>query len=336
MITESVLAWYDQNRRSFLWRAKSGELPDFYHVWLSEIMLQQTNTTTVTPYFQRFIERWPTLQDLASAELDDILHAWQGLGYYSRARSLYKAAQALSCAAPKTEAELLKIPGIGPYTAGAIAAIVYDLPSQPVDGNIARIYARLNELGETKPSLYKKVQQILARDTPLRRNGDFVQALMDIGATICLPKKPLCSLCPVQSYCQSYQNQTQLSFPMKIEKPRLPHLHAYVYWLENPLGQVLIRKRPETGLLAGLYEFPSSEWRESEVLTHIDLPFPAAFADVVHGINHTFTHFHLTLQIVPGRVCESDLMGLWVHPQDFHKYAFPSLMKKIMTAIKRL
>lgn len=336
MRAKQVLDWYDRNRRHFAWRAAPGVKPNPYHVWLSEVMLQQTNTTTVTPYFQNFIRMWPTVQDLAQAELDEILHAWQGLGYYSRARSLYKAAQILSGQFPKTQEELLKIPGIGPYTSAAIAAIAFNLPSKPVDGNIARIYARLYEIQEIKPRLYETVQEKLASDVSPSRNGDFIQALMDIGATICLPKSPRCLLCPLQSSCKAFKSNTQSNYPLKVAKKALPRLLGNVYWIENKKGQIWIQKRPDRGLLAGLYEFPSSPWEPEAITPAITLPFEVEIQHTGNQVQHVFTHFHLTLNVILGKTGQDVLDGTWTEVEKLHTYAFPSLMKKVMRVALKL
>jgi len=321
MLVADLLAWYDVNRRSFPWRAVSGVVSNPYHVWLSEIMLQQTTTVTVVPYFNQFIDKWPTVKDLASGSLDEILHAWQGLGYYSRARSLHKAAQMLKAHFPQTEEGLLNLPGVGPYTAAAIAAIAYDHPTAPVDGNIARIFARLDKIDEVKPHLFDVVKSSLKKVVPLARNGDFVQGLMDIGATICLPKEPQCDRCPLIRHCLSYRDKCQDQYPKQSPKKARPTRYGIAYWIQNQEGQVLIHKRPEKGLLGGMMGFPTTPWGNESEDHHL------------HGklgmVEHTFTHFHLVLSIYPdpGEFELKD--GLWVRPQDLHQYALPTLMKKV-------
>lgn len=325
-LTVDLLSWYDLNRRTFPWRALNGECPDPYHVWLSEVMLQQTTTTSVIPYFNFFIEKWPTVQDLGNAELDEILHAWQGLGYYSRARNLHKAAKMLAVHFPKSTEELLELPGVGDYTAGAIASIAYDLTSTPVDGNIARIFARLYQIDDVKPQLFIKVKEALQKHTPDRRNGDFIQGLMDVGATICLPTAPKCDLCPLASHCLSFIAGTTLRYPLKPLKKERPRRYGIVFWIENDAGQVFIRKRTEKGLLGGMMEFPSTAWT-SEVWTPDQvLPFEGTL--MAETVEHTFTHFHLVLNIMKSS-SSAPAEGVWVLSDDLSLYALPTLMKKV-------
>ncbi len=329
MLSVDLLAWYDANGRTFPWRAKWGAIPDPYQVWLSEVMLQQTTTTTVIPYFHFFISKWPTVQCLATAHLDEVLHAWQGLGYYSRARSLHKAAQILQNGFPESYEELLKIPGIGPYTAGAIAAIAYDHQTSPVDGNIARIYARLSQIDEVKPQLYTLVEQQLRIHVPSARNGDFIQGLMDVGATICLPKEPKCHVCPLSKHCLSYKNNSQGKYPLKATKKARPVRHGRIFWLQDDKGQVLIRRRAEKGLLGGMMEFPSTPWIEGTLLsTDIDA-WASKAVPIEKRVEHTFTHFHLILEVVKGKASDSMMEGLWVKPSELHLHALPTLMKKV-------
>lgn len=324
MLSTDLLAWYDQNQRAFPWRARPGVQPIPYHVWLSEVMLQQTTTTTVVPYFLNFLRKWPTILDLSQADLDEILHGWQGLGYYSRARSLHKAAQILAESFPADETQLLKIPGIGPYTAAAIAAIAYDQPTTPVDGNIARIFARLHQIEASKPRLYDLVRTLLKKEVPDQRNSDFIQALMDVGATICLPKKPRCELCPIQAYCQSYVHGTQDLYPKLPPQKERPTRYGIAFWIENNCGQVLIHKRPEKGLLGGMMGFPTTHWTEK----------PLESPPLTLGrVEHTFTHFHLVLDVCPGEhQTEALCHSVWVKPEELRDYALPTLMKKVAKA----
>lgn len=335
--SSQLLAWYDQHQRHLPWRARPGETPNPYYVWLSEIMLQQTTVVTVGPYFNHFIELWPTVQAMANAELDDILHAWQGLGYYARARNLHKCAKEIVAtyhgAFPRDYATLLKLPGIGPYTAAAISSIAFAIPAPVMDGNIERIMARLyrypKPLRDGKKDLYGYIEAL----TPEKRPGDFAQALMDIGARVCTPKNPKCDQCPLQAFCQSVQHNVVAQFPVLPPKKVLPQKKGYVYWVLDQEGRVLIQRRPEKGLLGGLMAFPTSAWE-------MDLPpsLQPALNDikVCHLtkkiIHHTFTHFKLSLSLVTchvNAVSNLDENYMWVDPQHLGEHALPTLMRKV-------
>lgn len=335
--SERVIDWYDNTRRHFPWRAEPGKIPNPYHVWLSEIMLQQTTTSTVISYFTFFIKKWPTVESLAKATLDEILHSWQGLGYYARARNLHKCAEFIvkdfQGHFPQSESDLLKLPGIGPYTAAAITAIAYDTQTSPVDGNIMRIMTRLYELKTPIPAGVPQVKSYLSRLVPDRRNGDFVQALMDIGATICTPNEPECKICPLKPSCLAFRTNSQHLFPVRPIKPPRPIRHAVIFWIEDTMGRILMQKRPEKGLLGGMMEFPSTPWVDQQwALNHIDDYKPIAFkAQEVEGhTEHTFTHFHLVMKILRGKYDGNDKEGLWVAQDQFKDYALPTVMKKVV------
>lgn len=332
MNSDLILSWYDKEARSFPWRTHA---PHPYHIWLSEVMLQQTTTTTVEPYFNKFIQKWPAIDSLSQSSLDDVLHAWQGLGYYSRARNLHACAKEImqnyDGSLPKEEKDLLKLPGIGPYTAAAIAAIAYDQPTAPVDGNIARIFSRLYKLEDPKETKSK-----LEPVVPKRRNGDFVQALMDIGATLCTPKNPKCEKCPLSSHCLAYKEGLQNEYPRKKATSAKPVKHGVFFWIENKRGQILIRKRPAKGLLASMMEIPSTPWLEKpfslkEARKHMPVHTPSVLQKDI--IEHSFTHFHLIMKMTSSKIQEDNLPGLWIHKDEFDRYAFPTLMQK---AIKKL
>lgn len=301
-------------------------------------MLQQTTVVTVTPYFLAFLARWPTVEALATAELDDVLHAWQGLGYYARARNLHKCARVVAVefggTFPGNEAELLTLPGIGPYTAAAIAAIAFDRPTVPVDGNIERVISRLYAMDEpvrqSKHLVQTAAQRILHEDRP----GDFAQALMDLGATVCRPKSPLCDKCPWVGACKAYKTNAVEAYPVKPPKKLKPTRHGIAFWLENSDHAIWMRRRPEKGLLGGMVEIPSTEWREAvwpDPEAKELAPLSVEWVTCEGEVTHTFTHFHLKIKIWRGTTsANSNADGFWCHPTGFSELALPTLMKKIV------
>ena len=332
----SLLDWYDAHARTLPWRIKNG-LGDPYKVWLSEIMLQQTTVATVQPYFKEFIKRWPSLNALAGAELDDVLHAWQGLGYYARARNLHKCARVVVMEYegqfPDNEKDLHRLPGIGPYTAAAIAAIAFGRPSAPVDGNIVRVVSRLMNVRTPLPALHREVTGSFAPLVPEERPGDFVQAMMDLGATICMPRKAMCYHCPWCKFCAAQKAGVAESLPVRAPKKKKPTRHGVVFWLENTGGKILLRRRPEKGLLGGMMEFPSTDWRDKgwDVDEAIkEAPIKAKWQSLSGTVRHTFTHFHLELTILSSHVgVRQKGLDVWSHPDFFSDHALPTLMKKI-------
>jgi A/G-specific adenine glycosylase len=258
-----LLAWYDRHRRRLPWRAVAGELADPYRVWLSEIMLQQTTVKAVGPYFEKFVSRWPDVAALGRASLDDVLRMWAGLGYYSRARNLHGCAVAVlrdhGGVFPDTEEGLRALPGIGPYTAAAIAAIAFDRRTMPVDGNIERVVSRLYAVEESLPQAKPMIQQLAATLLGPSRAGDSAQALMDLGATICTPKKPACSLCPINDDCAVRARGDQETFPRKAPK-KSGILRRGAAFVVTRGAELLVRSRAEKGLLGGMTEVPGSEW----------------------------------------------------------------------------
>jgi A/G-specific adenine glycosylase len=335
-LQNSLLNWYDIHGRTLPWRVKNG-LGDPYMVWLSEIMLQQTTVATVQPYFNEFIKRWPSLNALAGAELDDVLHAWQGLGYYARARNLHKCARIVVIKykgqLPDNEEDLRRLPGIGPYTAAAIAAIAFGRLSAPVDGNIVRVVSRLMNLRTPLPALHHEVSSLFALHVSKDRPGDFVQAIMDLGATICMPRKLMCDQCPWGQFCVARKVGMAESLPVRAPKKKKPIRHGVVFWLENPGGKILLRRRPEKGLLGGMMEFPSTDWRNKvwDVDEAIkEAPVKAKWQLLSGMVFHTFTHFHLELTILSSHVgVRQKGLGVWSHPDFFSDHALPTLMKKI-------
>lgn len=294
-ISNNVLQWYDVNRRTLPWRYAPGLTADPYRVWLSEIMLQQTQVDTVIPYFNRFINKWPTIQDLAAATLDDILYMWQGLGYYARARNLHRCAQIVvkefQEKFPSTPDELMKLPGIGPYVSAAIAAIAFDYPATVIDGNIARIVSRI--FGFHTPIKHNQKQIRLAAQslTPSKRSGDYAQALMDIGSDICTPRSPKCSQCPMIMECKAYASGNPLEFPGMNVKKETPIRYA-VAFISIHNNQILLRKRNHQRMLHGLWELPGSEW-DIDSLPELPTPNFGVYVD----IKHTFSHFHLITRV---------------------------------------
>lgn len=316
MFSQKLLAWYDQSQRTLPWRKAK---PNPYHTWLSEIMLQQTTVATVIPRFQSFITKWPTIEDLARASLDEILTEWQGLGYYSRARSLHRCAQILAQEFPSTEEGLLTLPGIGPYTAAAIASIAFNQKAAAVDGNVIRVLSRYFAINTPKPA--PLVKEKLCTLLPNERYGDFTQALMELGALLCRPKNPGCHSCPLQENCQAYAMGIPEDYPMKDVKKKIPTRYATAFILKREDGAILLRKRPPQGLLGGMMEVPTSEWIEMKDKKKAKEPI----------VRHTFTHFHLEIE-VSYETDPSNFSGVWVKPEELKNYALPTVMKKIIRA----
>jgi A/G-specific adenine glycosylase len=334
-----LLAWYDRHRRDLPWRAGPGERSDPYRVWLSEIMLQQTTVATVGGYFEHFVTRWPDLRALAAAALDEVLHAWQGLGYYARARHLHACARAVverhDGRFPRDQSALRALPGIGDYTAAAIAAIAFDLPATPVDGNIERVMARLFAHEERLPEAKPALRRLAATLTPQQRAGDYAQAVMDLGATVCTPKKPRCILCPWREECRGRQLGIAERLPAQRAKPPKPVRRGVAFWALRPDGAVLLRRRPETGLLGGMMEVPSTPWREAAWSTEearSAAPFRAKWRPLAGVVRHSFTHFHLELAVLAADVragCRSG-GGQWVSIDALSQQALPTVMKKVV------
>jgi A/G-specific adenine glycosylase len=335
----AALAWYDRHRRALPWRARKGERADPYRVWLSEIMLQQTTVKAVAPYYARFLTRFPTVRDLAAAPLDEVLSLWAGLGYYARARNLYACAQAVATQHggnfPDTEEGLRQLPGVGPYTAAAIAAIAFDRHASPVDGNIERVIARLFAVEETLPAGKARIRELAAALTPQRRAGDFAQAMMDLGATLCTPKSPACALCPWNQACAARARGDQETFPRKAPKKTgtLRRGAAYVALRDDRF--VLLRTRPAKGLLGGMSEVPTSAWsaRFDAADAPADAPLPATWRRVPGVVTHTFTHFPLELIVYRARVdtsIELPAGTFWVGLDALDAAALPSLMRKVI------
>lgn len=335
----ALLAWYDRHRRRLPWRALPGEGVDPYRVWLSEIMLQQTTVAAVGPYFTAFLARWPDVTSLAAAPVEEVMRAWAGLGYYSRARNLHACAIAVARdhdgRFPDTVDGLRALPGIGDYTAAAIAAIAFDRPAAVVDGNVERVVTRLDaietELPAAKPMIRARVAELLDSARP----GDFAQAMMDLGATICTPKRPASALCPLNIWCRACAAGTQETYPRKAPKKpgALRRGAAFVVVRED--GHLLVRTRPPRGLLGGMTEVPGSEWSASfDADTALDLrPLALSFVRLPGAVTHVFTHFPLELTVFRAQAPSgfaAPAGSRWIGLSEVPDEAFPTLMRKVI------
>jgi A/G-specific adenine glycosylase len=339
-----LLAWYDRHHRDMPWRTppdaiKRGIRPDPYHVWLSEIMLQQTGVETVKPYFLKFIDRWPNVSALAAASVEDVMKAWAGLGYYSRARNLKKCADEVAGRPggvfPSTETGLKALPGIGDYTAAAIGAIAFDLRTAVVDGNVERVVARLQAIGRPVREAKREIREIVDAMTPPGRPGDFAQAMMDLGAMICTPRKPACFLCPLRENCAALASGEPERFPAPAIRTEKPRRVGAAFVAVRPDGAILMRRRPESGLLGGMTEVPTTDWtaRRDGAVGSDAAPFPAGWKHA-GAIAHVFTHFALELQVY--RADAQNLAapaGHWWSPAgEIRHEALPTIMKKAIEA----
>jgi A/G-specific adenine glycosylase len=336
-----LLAWYDRHRRVLPWRARDGERSDPYRVWLSEIMLQQTTVKAVGPYFEKFVARWPTVDALGQASLDDVLRMWAGLGYYSRARNLHACAVAVTrehgARFPDTEEGLRALPGVGPYTAAAIAAIAFDHATMPVDGNIERVMSRLFAVEDELPKAKPRIQALAQTLLPSQRSGDAAQALMDLGATICTPKKPACVLCPFTDGCAARARGDQETFPRKVPK-KTGAVRRGAAFVVTRGAEVLVRTRPAKGLLGGMTEVPTSDWiaRQGDADARKQAPKLDGLAPwrrKVGMVTHVFTHFPLELVVyisqVPARTRAPE-GARWVAIATLKEEALPNVMRKVV------
>jgi len=336
---QALLDWYDRHRRVLPWRARKGERTDAYRVWLSEIMLQQTTVKTVAPYYARFLARFPTVAALAQAPLDDVLKAWAGLGYYARARNLHACAFAVAQQHggefPDTEDALRALPGIGAYTAAAIAAIAFDRRASPVDGNIERVIARLFAVEDALPGGKPRIRALAEQLTPQHRAGDFAQAMMDLGATICTPKKAACVLCPWCEPCAARARGDQDTFPRKAAKSTGTLRRGAAFVAIRADGKLLTRQRPERGLLGGMTEVPGTEWsKDFDARTALGAtPLDAAWRKLPGTVTHTFTHFPLELAVYVAKVARSTKAprgSRWLALDEVNGAAFPNVMRKVI------
>ncbi len=340
---EQILGWYDRHHRELPWRVSPSERlagiePDPYRVWLSEIMLQQTTVTAVRPYFHFFTEKWPTVADLAAADTEDVMKAWAGLGYYARARNLKKCAEAVAAnhrgRFPQTEQGLKALPGIGDYTAAAIASIAFDLRAVVMDGNIERVVSRLFAIAEPLPGAKPAIKRFVDLLTPDERAGDFAQAMMDLGATICTPKRPACVLCPFNENCQALRDGDPERFPVKAARKQKPVRLGAAFVALSDQDTVYLQKRPATGLLGGMTEVPTTAWtaRLDGATDCTAAPFAAQWKSM-GVVTHVFTHFELRLTIYLGRTKQIETGKGWWEPLDsLDGQALPSVMKKAVAA----
>lgn len=339
-----LLDWYDRHHRDLPWRvsppmAARGIKADPYHVWLSEVMLQQTTVPAVKPYFANFLARWPTVRDLADAASEDVMAAWAGLGYYARARNLKKCAEAVARdhdgVFPSTEEGLKTLPGIGDYTAAAVAAIAFNRQAAVMDGNVERVISRLFSIATPLPAAKPLMKQKVALLTPQHRPGDFAQAMMDLGATICTPKRPACPLCPFRGSCEALRLHDPEHFPVKAAKKEKPVRHGAAFIAVTADGDILLRRRIESGLLGGMTEVPTTNWtaRQDGTTSADAAPFPAAW-EPCGTVIHVFTHFELRLSIY--RVAIPSLIqtdnGWWEAVTNLDSQALPTVMKKAIAA----
>lgn len=338
-LATTLLDWYDRNARILPWRARNGAIADPYHVWLSEVMLQQTTVQAVAPYFLRFLERWPTIMDLAEAPVEDVMHAWAGLGYYARARNLHQCAKVVAewrgGHFPDDEDALRKLPGIGDYTAAAIAAIAFGRKATVMDGNVERVMARMFAVTQPLPGVKPTLKKLAAELTPEYRPGDYAQAVMDLGATVCTPRGPACGICPWMAVCAARHQGIEESLPAKIAKAERPTRHGIAFWTVRKDGAVLLRRRPPQGLLGGMMEIPSTPWREGGKWTldeaGAEAPLSAQWRELPGMVRHTFTHFHLEMRLVAVRTGPNPLArGIWCPLDQLGDQALPTLMRKIV------
>ena len=336
-----LLVWYDRHRRDLPWRAKPGETPEPYRVWLSEIMLQQTTIAAVRPYFAAFLQRFPTVEALASAPSEAVMSAWAGLGYYSRARNLHACALAVvgehGGSFPDTEEGLRKLPGVGAYTAAAVAAIAFERPAAAVDGNVERVVSRLYRVDEPLPGAKAGIRALTSDLVPSDRPGDFAQGLMDLGATICTPKRPACALCPWMVPCRARQAGMQESYPVKTPKREGVLRRGAAFVAVRPDGAILLRTRPPKGLLGGMAEVPTSEWQADydPAKAMLDAPFEARWRRAPGTVRHVFTHFPLELSVFAGKAAAQSPApdGMrWTARSALDAEPLPNVMKKVLAA----
>ncbi|NQT26855.1 A/G-specific adenine glycosylase [candidate division KSB1 bacterium] len=343
-----LLKWFDENKREMPWR----ETRNPYKIWVSEIMLQQTQVKTVESYYNRFIQAFPTIQSLSMADSGQVMKAWEGLGYYSRARNLHKAAkiivQCFNAQIPHTLEELLSLPGIGRYTAGAILSIAFDQPAPVLDGNVIRMLSRLFHITDNvdRSSTQKRLWQLTEDMLPKSRIRDFNEAMMELGALVCTPKNPRCEICPVQKHCEATRIGIQQDLPVRTPRNPIPHLDvtAGVIWKAD---RFLITLRPPKGLLGGLWEFPGGKLEDGESLEECikreireELEIKIEVVHPLISVKHAYTHFKITLHVFECRFLSGDIVPhdcddfRWIRPNELDDFAFPGADRKVIDALK--
>jgi len=340
---KKLLSWYDAEGRTLPWRIRpedraAGQAADPYAVWLSEIMLQQTTVPHATPYWEKFLAEFPSVIDLANAERDRVLTMWAGLGYYARARNLHKCAGIIrdehGGEFPQSEAQLLKLPGIGPYTAATLAAICFDEATNIVDGNVERVVSRIFKIEAPLPKSRREYHQMAGTLAPQKRPGDYGQALMDLGATICTPRSPNCGDCPWQAHCAAYKDGTQTEYPKKVKKAKLPIRYGAAFVLMSE-DKVLLRQRPDKGLLGGMMGFPGTDWGEKPIEPLTSAPVKRNWEKCAGEVKHVFTHFELRLDIYLAEVSDMTIEGIWAPLSEIEDYALPTVMKKVFAVSQK-
>ncbi|WP_342250916.1 A/G-specific adenine glycosylase [Sphingomonas sp. OTU376] len=338
-IAPALLHWYDHNARDLPWRARPGaNAPDPYRVWLSEVMLQQTQVASVIPYFDKFTRAWPTVEALAASEDADLMAAWAGLGYYARARNLLACAREVARrgAFPDTEAGLRELPGVGGYTAAAIAAIAFGRRAVVVDANVERVVSRLFALEEALPGAKARIYALTDSVTPELRSGDFAQAMMDLGSGICTARSPKCLLCPLRAHCAGFAGGTPERFPIKSAKPPKPQRYGTMFWLERD-GRVLLVRRPDKGLLGGMRALPTGSWTDSPPGLE-GAPIAAGWQLLDEQVSHGFTHFNLDVALAAATIAAhagAAVEGEWWPVADLESAGLPTVFAKAARTFRR-
>ena len=347
-IRRTLLRWFDENARDLPWRRSS----DPYAIWISEIMLQQTQVATVAPYYERFMRHFPTVEKLARARLDSVLKLWEGLGYYSRARNMHKAAQEIvrrfDGHLPADREALLSLPGIGAYTAGAVASIAFGLREPVVDGNVTRVLCRIFRIqtDPKKATTCATIWSLAGQLQPASRPGDFNQAMMELGGEICVPRRPRCEICPLKRTCQAHRHGEETALPVRSSKKPIPH-YTVVIGLIYRRGRILIDKRKPEGLLGGLWEFPGGKQEKGETLEEAlqrevseELGIQIAVERPLTVVDHAYSHFRIRLHAFECRYvsgtpqCRDCSDFKWVQPGDLGRYAFPAANQKVIRMLR--
>ncbi|UZK65129.1 A/G-specific adenine glycosylase [Sphingomonas sp. M1-B02] len=336
-ISASLLAWYDVHARALPWRAAPGSnAPDPYRVWLSEVMLQQTQVASAKPYFEKFVARWPSFEALAAAEDAELMAAWAGLGYYARARNMLACARTVAARGglPDNEAGLRALPGIGSYTAAAIAAIAFGQRAVVVDANVERVVPRLFALAEPLPGARPRIRTLTDSITPDARAGDFAQAMMDLGATICTARAPRCLICPLRAQCDGFASGAPEAFPVKAAKIPKPQRHGTMFWVERD-GQVQLVTRPAKGLLGGMRALPTGPWSDTPPGLE-GAPIEADWRLLDARVTHGFTHFNLDVALAAVTItAHSAGEGIWWPIADLDSAGLPTVFAKAAMIFRR-